>query len=600
MIALPSFLALLPAAWMAYWAYGYFYGEQAAGLFLTVACALLMWRISRGVVGRVFALVGPQRDLPYEAHWATPREVRGFVAKAHRGKAVMLGKHKAGLLGIYPGAGGQKELGHFLICGPSRAGKGLHLVYNLLQWKGSTVVLDIKGENYTLTAGARQKNSRILVLDPSGQGNQYDPFAELGHSPEGLRSAALLILEPDKDQDVIFAERAAPALYAGLLAAQLQGKPTLPYLRHLTDGGLLGYIEELSKLENPEINRALVDFLGCRPHELSKTVLHTDRFLTSSWSNMTTRLQPLFSRGMLKMMGGSDFQAADLFEKPHSLYLIFHESDLEYTKRAMQVILLALITAMIRNQDHASKAPAQTVLLGFDEAGREVIPRLPDLVSTVAGRGMSAMIYVQDISQLDGKYGQSGAKTIKNNCHTQMFYRPYDLDTARYISDMTDHTTIVEVEEMERQESKGLGVDRRRSETFRMRSLITPGEARQLPREKVIIFTQDRPPILAERLVYYEEGWALKASQIAPPEIEPLPEVALAAPPEAKKPKVQRKARTPKEAKKPTKPTKPTKLKRPKQSQPRNPTPPKDPSQEAQDVSKHILGDEEGGEPGGG
>jgi hypothetical protein len=55
------------------------------------------------------------------------------------------------MLGVAPGFEGRHEIGHFLVAGPSRSGKGLHLVANLLMWQGSAIALDVKGELYGLT-----------------------------------------------------------------------------------------------------------------------------------------------------------------------------------------------------------------------------------------------------------------------------------------------------------------------------------------------------------------------------------------------------------------------------------------------------------------
>src|SRR5213082_3635178 len=47
----------------------------------------------------------------------------------------------------------RRELGNCLIVAPTRAGKGLLAVSQLLTWKHSAVVFDIKGELFDQTAG---------------------------------------------------------------------------------------------------------------------------------------------------------------------------------------------------------------------------------------------------------------------------------------------------------------------------------------------------------------------------------------------------------------------------------------------------------------
>lgn len=543
-------LALLPAGYAAHWAVQYFGGWVPPGLVLSAYAACAAWLLVTALLRLLLRPLEPPRELPYREHWATKEEVRALLlpgGQEHLG--VALAHHEAGLIGVRPGTGGQSEMGHFLVSGPSRAGKGLHLVTNLLRWQGSAVTVDIKGENYQKTAGHRQRFSKVRVLDPSGYGDRYDPFLELGHTDEGLHAAALLILEPEQDKERIFAERAANALFAGMLAARRLGRPTLAYLRELTALGLAGYVRQLHALNDPQIRRALVDFLGKTPEQFSPEDMSSDRFLNSSWMNLVTRMRPLFSEGILRMTSGSDFRAADLITGSTSLYLVFKESTLRFTAKALQVIQLGMIDALIRYGDdgHSGSTP---VVFFFDEAGRVPVPRLEDLVSTIAGRGMSAVVYVQSLSQLEGKYGREAAATIRDNCHTQMFYPPRDKATAEYISEMTGEVTLVEVDESERVDSGGFGTDHTRRETFRQRPLITPAEVRQLPKGSVVIFAQDRPPIRAKRLEYYRYPWAKRVAGLAAPEprllgeLEEVPMPALAPEAELDKGHIKRRAKS--------------------------------------------------------
>ncbi len=53
-----------------------------------------------------------------------------------------------------------------LLCAdPLRQGRGL-VVPSLLTWPGSAIVHDIKGENWTLTAGFRSQHGCVLLSDP--------------------------------------------------------------------------------------------------------------------------------------------------------------------------------------------------------------------------------------------------------------------------------------------------------------------------------------------------------------------------------------------------------------------------------------------------
>jgi type IV secretion system protein VirD4 len=60
-----------------------------------------------------------------------------------------------------------------------RKGVGL-VVPSLLTWPGSAIVHDIKGENWTLTAGYRARQGRVLLFDPTNSASSaYNPLLEV-------------------------------------------------------------------------------------------------------------------------------------------------------------------------------------------------------------------------------------------------------------------------------------------------------------------------------------------------------------------------------------------------------------------------------------
>ncbi|MDO5484580.1 MAG: type IV secretory system conjugative DNA transfer family protein, partial [Desulfovibrionaceae bacterium] len=73
---------------------------------------------------------------------------------------------------------------HVLCFAPTRSGKGVGLILpTLLAWEGSTLVLDIKGENWALTSGYRRSQGQhVLRFDPSdlsGSSAFFNPMEEI-------------------------------------------------------------------------------------------------------------------------------------------------------------------------------------------------------------------------------------------------------------------------------------------------------------------------------------------------------------------------------------------------------------------------------------
>src|SRR3546814_13307194 len=74
---------------------------------------------------------------------------------------------------------------HVMAFAPTRSGKGVSLVVpTLLSWTEICLVLDIKGENYALTAGWRtQIGQRSLRLEPAALNGAacHNPMHEVRH-----------------------------------------------------------------------------------------------------------------------------------------------------------------------------------------------------------------------------------------------------------------------------------------------------------------------------------------------------------------------------------------------------------------------------------
>jgi type IV secretion system protein VirD4 len=493
----------------------------------------------------VWVLLGPRRRMLYDARWASLARLNRMIfddAAPPLGQAIQvarawahypaLQKNRHGYLqlpawGDRPGprggkvialatSSGRRELSHVLVCGPNRSGKGLLITHNLLTWAGNAIVNDPKGENHRLTAGYRASlGHRILVLDPRGFGQRFDPFSVLGASPDLLRSAAEAIVQSELEREPIFAQRASAGVYAALRAATLKHEAVLPYLRRVTRDSLEGFVAALRDFDDAEVRQGIVDLLqdaqgrALDPH---------DRFLASAWGTFVAKLQPLFSEGVLSTSGGSDFTLNDFLHEPTTLYLRFSETSLGYASAYLRLVWLALSSGLIDASDALGEPLPIRTLLVLDEARAVPMPKLGTYASTMAGRGMAAMVVIQALRQLDAVYGEHEAREILANCTTQLFFRTPDLETQRFISERCGWTTVADREVLR---SKQGHVTTYRAQK---RELIAPDEVDRLHSENVIVFAPDVPPILARRLECYREHPAWRdAKGFKPPEVRPIP-----------------------------------------------------------------------------
>ncbi|WP_296661585.1 IncP-type conjugal transfer protein TraG, partial [Thiobacillus sp. 0-1251] len=91
---------------------------------------------------------------------------------------------------------------HVMAFAPTRSGKGVGLVIpTLLSWPGSTVIHDIKGENWNLTAGWRSRFSHCLLFNPTdAKSAAYNPLLEVRrgmHEVRDVQNIADILVDPE-------------------------------------------------------------------------------------------------------------------------------------------------------------------------------------------------------------------------------------------------------------------------------------------------------------------------------------------------------------------------------------------------------------------
>ena len=157
-------------------------------------------------VALAFALAGiallwrPALTLHGTARWAEPGELRRAGLLARRLEEVRgpiwgkLGPPKSRAPWL-----SSEKIVHSLVAAPTGAGKGVGVVIpTLLTYPGSTVVLDVKGENYEKTARRRQElGDRVFKFAPYAKdrrSHRYNPFDEVAAAPERRRFSEALRL----------------------------------------------------------------------------------------------------------------------------------------------------------------------------------------------------------------------------------------------------------------------------------------------------------------------------------------------------------------------------------------------------------------------
>ena len=454
----------------------------------------------------------------HQARFAKHHELRGLLSKEATPDGVLLGMRRDFLffnrfVAVRP-TQKRREIGNTLIVGPTRSGKGLLAVSQLLSWQHSVVVNDIKGELFAATGGYRSTLGHVYVLDPTGVGYCFDPLQGKHTEDAFLSAAAHLLYQPD-ERDKVFTQRSIGMLARLFTAAKIEGEAPFPYVRSMLRSNLRQCAKRLNTIDPNLAGR----FLYADYQEAN----FENKFLLSSWETLTAWLEPLLTETVIRSLARSDFTPEQLIrgDRPVTLYLRWKEQDLLALSPLVRLLWGTILNELTTTYDKHQGQGCKPVLLLIDEAGRTAIPSLADHATTVVGRGIYLWVAIQSLSQLEVVYGRPRAQVLRDNMETQIYYRPTDLSTAEYIerclgrqSAYAHSQTLKEGEET----SQGLseqGIP-----------LLTSQEIRQMKDEEIIGFHRHVPPFQMKRIDWRHHGTLHHRRSIPAPKLPALPRLS--------------------------------------------------------------------------
>lgn len=444
------------------------------------------------------------------ARWASPREIAR--AGLHGDAGVMLGKRGA----RYLRHDGPE---HVMAFAPTRSGKGVGLVVpTLLSWTGSAVIHDIKGENWTVTAGWRARFSHALLFNPTDRNSvRYNPLLEVRrgeHEVRDVQNIADILVDPEGALERRnHWEKTSHSLLVGAILHVLYAEEEKTLARVAT------FLSDPARTFGETLQHMMkTDHLGtggeAKVHpvvasaarELSnKSENERSGVLSTAMSFLGLYRDPTVAH----VTASSDWRIADLIEGPCplSIYLVVPPSDISRTKPLVRLILNQIGRRLTEKLDGASnraaRAPILMMLDEFPALGR--LDFFETSLAFMAGYGVRAFLIAQSLNQIEKAYGEHNS--ILDNCHVRVAFATNDERTARRISDTLGVAT--EQRAMRNYAGHRLApwlahVMVSRQETAR--PLLTQGEVMQLDPRDELVMVSGMAPIRARKLRYYEDA----------------------------------------------------------------------------------------------
>lgn len=500
-----------------YWTYIYYYHTEKRVM------QQLLFSGALPIAAFVFAtakLLQKKRALHGEARFAT----RGEVAAA-------------GLLtssGLIVGQYGSRFLMsdgpfHVLLAAPTRSGKGVGVVIpNLLNFGDSVVVLDIKQENWDLTAGFRQKHGQACFLfNPAARDfrtHRWNPLEYVSRDEhfrvDDLQKIASM-LWPETQGNEGFWDQLAGSLFLGI-SLLVMTSPELPFtigecLRQSMKPNLQKRFMKIIAARRAEDNplpeqcvHALTAFAG-RSENTTASILSTYQAKLNIWLN------PVVDAAT----SANDFDLRDLRRKPMSIYLGITPDNLARLAPVVNLFFQQIIDLQMRKLPEQDPTLKYKVLLLMDEfTAMGKVSILAESIAYVAGYGLRLLPIVQSTAQIIERYGQHQAENFIENHAVRIVFAPESIKIAKELSETLGYQTVKSTNV-----SKQVGIRARvglhnESESDQRRALLLPQELMSLGQNKEIVFNRGTKPILAKKVFYYKKSEF--TSRICPAPAVPL------------------------------------------------------------------------------
>lgn len=417
---------------------------------------------------------------------------------------------------------------HVLCVAPTGRGKTTGFVIpNLLTFRGSAVVLDVKGENFEATARHRAaEGDDVYRFAPTDwndrRSHRYNPLLRIAglHDPNQqqmeLQLLATLFLQTDNDRTSGLLKGGIDLFVAAGLLAFERKRPTLGEIYRITASGGDKRKEFMKRRDEVQNTAAKLIF-----ERMASTNNDT---LTSYISLlMTSGLDQWSNPAIDAATSTSDFDFRTIRKKPFSVYLVVAPNMV----RPMAALIRLFFSDLIASLQDREPGPVEPwpVMIMLDEFNR--LGKMPIVVESIetlrSYRGHLAIV-TQTIPALDEIYGENTRRALQGNAGIKLYLTPSDEKTVEELSGavgMTTKRVVTRSRSIGRNPFEGRSMSERTEET----SLLPKDEARRMSLDDIVMVVDAQMPVRAKRIRYFDDPFFKSIHKAQSGEL-PFPEEA--------------------------------------------------------------------------
>ena len=436
------------------------------------------------------------------ARFASEREIRKEGLRADTG--IILGR-KGGRYLVFGGSE------HVLLEAPTRGGKGVGVVIpNLLNWRDSVVVLDVKRENWDISAGFRKDSGQdVYLFDPldvDRRTARYNPLSYIRRDDaieviNELQKISVMLFPAPERGDPFWTE-ASRVGFVGV-GAYVAATVALPFTvgeiyRNLTNGDPKNRFPKLIA-ERAAAGDPLS--VGC-VSALADFTSASDNTFSSIKQTITSRLNLWLNPYVDAATAGTDFDLREIRKRRMTIYLGVSPDNIDRVAPLYNLFFQQLVDLNTRDLPENGGGCVQVLVLldEFARLGRAGV--IASGFSYVAGYGLRLLPVIQSRAQLRAIYGNDVADEIVANCGVEIAFTPKELRVANELSERLGYYTTKATSKS--RSIHGMLANRSQSESDHRRALMLPQELMQMPKEQLLVLRGGISVIKATKIFYFK------------------------------------------------------------------------------------------------
>nr|WP_288662809.1 type IV secretory system conjugative DNA transfer family protein [uncultured Anaerostipes sp.] len=329
--------------------------------------------------------------------------------------------------------------GNIAVFGPPGSGKTSGIaIPNAISFDGSVLAVDVKGDIYNYVS--QHSDRKILRFCPDHPDAlhvscHFDPFNNIDRMSIAdrklfIENMAIILIPDENSSDGNYFSSRARKYFQGITHLLLYDNPdtSFPDVIHaILNGDPFTWVKKAIASHCIESKELLSSFYGNNAKNVSGVY---DALTTAIIQFSNPVLDELLSKS-------SNSITMQHLDDGYDIYLQIEQQHLKTYAQLFTLILQSFSTAFVTRPDSSTGVKNRPILMLLDEFPQLTFSYslINENLSTLRSKSIICMLIQQNMSQLEHKYGEIGAKALVGNCNYQVILGSNDIKSSKTYSD---------------------------------------------------------------------------------------------------------------------------------------------------------------------